>query len=168
MPIEFGEPTWLWLALPAVVIVVAGWLAASRLLSPGRRIGSLLIRLVLVGCLVLSLAGVRLALPADRLSVVFLVDASASMLDATSEELLGLARFAAEHWNPDLEGASSLMRFKFQNYVKEIFVDLPSFPTSNGVKMPSQFATCSHLQVSRFSGPANVTVCVRLYEQVNL
>ena len=47
---------------------------------------------MLVTCLVLALAGARLALPADRLSVVFLLDASASMLDATREELVEWAR----------------------------------------------------------------------------
>ncbi|MDP9468527.1 MAG: VWA domain-containing protein, partial [Chloroflexota bacterium] len=71
-----------------------GWWAASRTLPRARRIASLVIRLVLVGCIVASLAGARLALPSDRLSVVFLVDASASMLDATREELLAFAKEA--------------------------------------------------------------------------
>ncbi len=31
--------------------------------------------------------------------------------------------FAKEHWNPALAGAESLTRFKFQNFVKEIFLD---------------------------------------------
>lgn len=92
LPFGFSDPIWLWLAVPAVAIVVIGWLAASRTLPAGRRIGSLAIRLALVACLVLSLAGVRLALPADRLSVVFLLDASASMLDATREDLVAWAR----------------------------------------------------------------------------
>jgi uncharacterized membrane protein len=94
LPVNFADPVWLWLALPVVAIVVIGWLAASRTLPAGRRIASLVIRLVLAACLVLSLAGMRLALPSDRLSVVFLLDASASMLDATSEELVGWARAA--------------------------------------------------------------------------
>jgi predicted TIM-barrel fold metal-dependent hydrolase len=34
-----------------------------------------------------------------------------------------LAHFAKEHWNPDMEGEITLDRFKFANYVKEIFVD---------------------------------------------
>ncbi|MGZ8476031.1 MAG: VWA domain-containing protein, partial [Candidatus Limnocylindria bacterium] len=93
-PVAFSDPIWLWLAIPAVAIVVMGWLAASRTLPAGRRIASLVIRLALVACLVLALAGVRLALPADRLSVVFLLDASASMLDATREELVAWARDA--------------------------------------------------------------------------
>jgi Ca-activated chloride channel family protein len=92
LPFGFTDPAWLWLAVPAVVVVFGGWLAASRTLPAGRRIGSLLVRLLLVACLVLSLAGLRLALPADRLSVVFLVDASASMLDATREDLVAWAR----------------------------------------------------------------------------
>ena len=96
LPIAFSDPTWLWLAVPAVAIVVVGWLAASRTLPFGRRVASLVIRLVLVACLVLSLAGVRLALPSDRLSVVFLLDASASMLDATREDLVDWARSSVE------------------------------------------------------------------------
>ena len=93
-PVNFSDPIWLWLALPVAAIVVVGWMAASRTLPAGRRIASLVIRLVLAACLVLSLAGMRLALPSDRLSVVFLLDASASMLDATSEELVNWARAA--------------------------------------------------------------------------
>src|SRR5574338_161115 len=47
---------------------------------------------VLVGALVFALAGARLALPSDRLSVVFLVDASASMVDSSRQALLDFAR----------------------------------------------------------------------------
>jgi Mg-chelatase subunit ChlD len=94
MPIAFTDPVWLWLLLPGVALVVGGWLAASRTLPRGRRMASLVIRLVLVVCLAASLAGARLAVPADRLSVVFLVDASASMVDATREDLLAFARDA--------------------------------------------------------------------------
>ena len=43
--------------------------------------------------------------------------------DFDHARILGLARFAAEHWNPKLEGASSLVRYKFHNYVKEIYYD---------------------------------------------
>lgn len=39
------------------------------------------------------------------------------------EALLGLAQYALQHWNPKLEGANSLARYKFHNYVKEIFYD---------------------------------------------
>ncbi len=94
LPLGFTDAGWLWLAVPAVAIVIVGWLAASRTLPRARRIGSLAIRLALVACLVLALAGMRLALPSDRLSVVFLLDASASMLDSTRDELVEWARAA--------------------------------------------------------------------------
>src|SRR6267154_1630234 len=45
--------------------------------------------------------------------------------DFDHKELLGLADFASQHWNPKLkeEGVSSLARYKFQTYVKEIYYD---------------------------------------------
>ncbi|MBY0321988.1 MAG: amidohydrolase family protein [Reyranella sp.] len=45
--------------------------------------------------------------------------------DFDHKELLDLAAFASENWNPKLkaEGVSSLARYKFQNYVKEVFYD---------------------------------------------
>jgi predicted TIM-barrel fold metal-dependent hydrolase len=44
--------------------------------------------------------------------------------DFDHKELLGLGDFAAEHWNPKLkEEGVTLTRYKFQNYVKEIFYD---------------------------------------------
>ena len=96
MPIAFTDPTWLWLLPAALLLVWLGWATASRMLPRGRRIASLIIRVVLVGCLGLSLAVARLTLPSDRLSVVFLVDASASMVDATREQLLDFARDAVQ------------------------------------------------------------------------
>ncbi len=43
--------------------------------------------------------------------------------DFDHKELLDLAKYAHEHWNPKLEDVSSLSRFKFQNFVKEIYYD---------------------------------------------
>ena len=43
--------------------------------------------------------------------------------DFDHKELLGLAKFAQDHWNPNLADVSSLVRYKFQNYVKEIYYD---------------------------------------------
>jgi hypothetical protein len=43
--------------------------------------------------------------------------------DFEHKELLDLAKYAHEHWNPKLEGLSSLARYKFQNFVKEIYYD---------------------------------------------
>jgi uncharacterized protein len=45
--------------------------------------------------------------------------------DFDHKELLGLGEFASEHWNPKMkeEGVSSLARYKFHNYVKEVYYD---------------------------------------------
>ena len=45
--------------------------------------------------------------------------------DFDHKELLGLAEFASQHWNPKMkdEGVAALARYKFQNYVKEVFYD---------------------------------------------
>src|SRR5437016_3052098 len=43
--------------------------------------------------------------------------------DFKHDDLLGLAQYAKQHWNPALVGEKSLARYKFENYVKEIFVD---------------------------------------------
>ena len=45
--------------------------------------------------------------------------------DFDHKELLGLNDFAAEHWNPKIKDdtAPGLARFKFLNYVKEVYYD---------------------------------------------
>jgi len=44
--------------------------------------------------------------------------------DFEHKELLHLGDFASEHWHPRPKGEpSSLVRYKFQNYVKEIYYD---------------------------------------------
>jgi uncharacterized protein len=45
--------------------------------------------------------------------------------DFQAEGLLDLAKYAAQHWNPDmLKGAGmTLQRYKFENFVKEVFLD---------------------------------------------
>ncbi len=45
--------------------------------------------------------------------------------DFDKEGLLGLGKFAAEHWNPGMlqDMPLVLQRYKFQNYLKEIFLD---------------------------------------------
>jgi len=45
--------------------------------------------------------------------------------DFDKEGLLGLGKYAAEHWNPGMlkDVPMALQRYKFQNYLKEIFLD---------------------------------------------
>ena len=95
IPVAFTDPIWLWLLLPAVALVVGGWL--GRLAHPApRRAGSR--RSSSAWCW--SAASSRrwpargsrcrrIGSPSSSC-----VDASASMLDATREELLDFAREA--------------------------------------------------------------------------
>ncbi|HWQ38804.1 MAG TPA: amidohydrolase family protein [Burkholderiales bacterium] len=45
--------------------------------------------------------------------------------DFDKEGLLGLGKYAAEHWNPDMlkDMPLVLQRYKFQNYLKEVYLD---------------------------------------------
>ena len=62
---------------------------------------------------------------AQALAGQLIVDAQTHFVrdDFKQEGLLDLAKYAKQHWNRGLWGESTLARFKFENYVKEIFVD---------------------------------------------
>src|SRR5262247_4295661 len=55
----------------------------------------------------------------------FIVDVQTHFVrdDFKQAGLLDLAKYAKKNWNPALAGENDLARFKFENYVKEIFVD---------------------------------------------
>ena len=55
----------------------------------------------------------------------FIIDCQTHFVrdDYSQQMLVMAARFAKEHWNPALSGVDNLTRFKFQNFVKEIFLD---------------------------------------------
>ncbi|HXH82004.1 MAG TPA: amidohydrolase family protein [Candidatus Tectomicrobia bacterium] len=62
---------------------------------------------------------------ADALAGQFIFDVQTHFVrdDFRHEGLLDLAKFAKANWNPGLWGETTLARYKFENYVKEIFVD---------------------------------------------
>ena len=62
---------------------------------------------------------------AQALGGQFIVDAQTHFVrdDFKQEGLLDLAKYAKQNWNPALWGENTLARYKFENYVKEIFVD---------------------------------------------
>ena len=63
---------------------------------------------------------------AQSLSGQFIFDAQTHFVrdDFEHKELLDLAKFAAQHWNTAAQGRHRfLLRYKFQNYVKEIYYD---------------------------------------------
>jgi predicted TIM-barrel fold metal-dependent hydrolase len=62
---------------------------------------------------------------ANALSGQFIFDVQTHFVrdDFKQEGLLDLAKYAKQHWNPALAKENDLYRFKFENYVKEVFVD---------------------------------------------
>jgi uncharacterized protein len=62
---------------------------------------------------------------AKALAGQFIIDDQTHFVrdDFKQDGLLDLAKYAQQHWNPALVGSNTLARYKFENYVKEIFVD---------------------------------------------
>jgi hypothetical protein len=62
---------------------------------------------------------------AGALAGQFIVDVQTHFVrdDFKQAGLLDLAKYAKQHWNPALAGESDLARYKFENYVREVFVD---------------------------------------------
>ncbi len=62
---------------------------------------------------------------ASKLAAQMIVDDQTHFVrdDFKQAGLLDLAKFAQKHWNPGLAGPDDLARYKFENYVKEIFLD---------------------------------------------
>jgi predicted TIM-barrel fold metal-dependent hydrolase len=62
---------------------------------------------------------------AKALAGQFIVDVQTHFVrdDFKHDGILALAKFAKQHWNPALAGENDLARYKFDNYLKEVFVD---------------------------------------------
>jgi Predicted metal-dependent hydrolase of the TIM-barrel fold len=62
---------------------------------------------------------------ADGLAGQFIFDDQVHFVrdDFSQTGLLDLAKYARQNWNPALAGDNSLARYKFENFVKEIYVD---------------------------------------------
>ena len=63
---------------------------------------------------------------AKRLSKQFIFDDQTHFVrdDFDKEGILGLGKYALEHWNPDMaKTPMTLARYKFENYLKEIYMD---------------------------------------------
>ncbi|MEZ4597097.1 MAG: vWA domain-containing protein [Chloroflexota bacterium] len=82
------------LGVALVGLTLAVSVAARHRLSMGRRRLSLALRAVIVSALVLAVAGLRLELPVERLTTVFLVDLSDSVGAAGRDQALSYLRDA--------------------------------------------------------------------------
>jgi uncharacterized protein len=73
--------------------------------------------------------------------------------DFDHKELLGLGDFASQHWNPKMkEEGLSLARYKFQNYVKEIYYDSDWIsPHAIGIA-PTQIGRAYPYRATRIGG----------------
>src|SRR5712664_496804 len=62
---------------------------------------------------------------AGALAGQFIVDVQTHFVrdDFKQVGLLDLAKYAKKNWNPALAGENDLARYKFENYVREVFVD---------------------------------------------
>src|SRR5205823_872130 len=62
---------------------------------------------------------------AGALAGQFIIDVQTHFVrdDFKQAGLLDLAKYAKKNWNPGLAGENDLARYKFENYVREIFVD---------------------------------------------
>src|SRR5207302_4747620 len=62
---------------------------------------------------------------AGALAGQFIIDVQTHFVrdDFKQAGLLDLAKYAKKNWNPALAGENNLARYKFENFVKEIFVD---------------------------------------------
>lgn len=92
LPLSVADPTLLVVGGLLVVLTFAVSVAARHHLSVGRRRLSLALRTIVVGALVLAVAGLRLELPVERLTTVFLVDLSDSVGAAGREQALAYLR----------------------------------------------------------------------------
>jgi uncharacterized protein len=62
---------------------------------------------------------------ASALAGQFIVDVQTHFVrdDFKQAGLLDLAKYAKQNWNPGIAGENDLARYKFENYIKEVFVD---------------------------------------------
>ncbi|MGI8928194.1 MAG: VWA domain-containing protein, partial [Candidatus Limnocylindrales bacterium] len=96
LPFAVTRPELLIVGLLLLVVTLGLSLAARHHLAKGRRRVSLVLRTVILGSLVLALAGFHLVWPVDRLTTVFVVDMSDSVGQAGRESALSFLRESLE------------------------------------------------------------------------
>jgi Mg-chelatase subunit ChlD len=93
--VRFSEPLWL---LAFALVPLVWWISrrgASAVSLRQKRVG-VVVRMVLLSCLVLALAGATLNLPERRLATVFVVDVSDSVGSAAGQEVFGFVTSAID------------------------------------------------------------------------
>ncbi len=137
LPVSIAEPWILALGLGLIAATLILSRAARHHLSLGRRRTSLVLRTVILSALVLALAGLRLELPVDRLTTVFVVDLSDSVGSAGQESALAYVRRALEE-RPDGDQAA-VVAFGREALVERLPGELDAIDRLSSV--PSRSAT---------------------------
>src|SRR5688500_6892027 len=105
LPVSVARPELLIVGIVRLVITLALSLAARHHLAKGRRRLSLVLRTVIMGSLVLALAGFQLVWSVDRLTTVFVVDLSDSVGQAGRDSALAFVRDSLEE-RPEADRAA--------------------------------------------------------------
>ncbi|MEW6401099.1 MAG: VWA domain-containing protein [Chloroflexota bacterium] len=100
---RFTSPLFLLLLLLVPVIAWMGWPAAGA--ARRREFATLALRLVIVLCIILSLAGIEIVRSGSNLAVVFLIDVSDSMPDAAIAAETDYVLTAINSMSPDDQAA---------------------------------------------------------------
>jgi len=146
---SFSNPVAL-LLLPVLLVALAfiGW---PRLAYRRRRDSvSLVIRSVLVTLLVLGLAGIQMTLAADKLAVVFLIDASDSVSPALQSQAVEYVRTAADAMGPQdyaavvVFGADALVEIPITQQLELVQIG------SNPVRLNTDLAEAIRLGLALF------------------
>lgn len=89
-----------------LILPVAAWIGFPRIPHRrGRDAASLLLRMIILACLILAIAGLQIVRAADRLAVVFLVDMSDSVGVDTRPTQIAYIRDALAAMRPDDQAA---------------------------------------------------------------
>lgn len=100
---RFTEPLFLFLLLLALLTAWIGWPAKGA--ARRRESVSLILRLAILLCLILSMAGLEIVRSGDELSVVFLMDVSDSMPQDAIDTETAFIQNAVEAMGPDNQSA---------------------------------------------------------------
>ena len=154
MGLAFDAPLALLLLIPALALTIGLHVASRRRVGARRRRVALAVRGIVLGALVLALAGFQLVLPVDRLATVFVVDLSDSVGNAGREDALAFLRETlAEKPEGDVAG---IVAFGREALVERLPSDLTEIDrlSSTPVKTATDIGAALRLATALFPDDA--------------
>ncbi|MCG3136309.1 MAG: hypothetical protein HJJLKODD_00136 [Phycisphaerae bacterium] len=98
-PLQFEEPAYLWLLILLPLMILMSWRALSAI-DPGRRYVTLALRAVVLGCIIVAMAGPQRVRRVDDQTVVFVLDHSRSVPREQQQEAFNFIRQAVKGMRP--------------------------------------------------------------------